>query len=387
MISAASPVSTLPEDAYVSGVEIATGSTTQVAEGIRRWAGISGHAFWRAQAGGWLMLGIVYFLALLPQSQFSAWSLLTFKIFWASTGIGVSTTLAVVYDRGRVSDRRLPAAVAIAVASSLVFGSSWVLGLGSLVSLMTGSTVMLYTANSFPFVALNHFLIILSWSLAYLTLAYWHRSQEEQRKSVAALSAAREAQLAMLRYQLNPHFLFNAMTSVRALITEHPERARATLSRLASFLRYTLGNSSRATVSVAEEVQVVRDYLEIELVRFEERLDIDVSVDVAAAKERIPGFLLHPLIENAIKHGTSGGGALRVRVGAHMDAGTLRIEVANTGTLPAAATTDPGIGVANVRARLARTYPGRHRFEIAQDGEWVRAVVKIDPATGRNGDS
>jgi hypothetical protein len=209
------------DEGYVSGVVVATGSTTKFAAGVRRWAGLSGHAFWRAQAGGWLLFGIVYFLALLPQSQFAAWRLLAFKVFWAATGVGVSTALAVLYDQGRVPDRRLPAAVTIAAASSLMFGSAWVLGLGLLVSVMTGSTVMLYTANSFPFVALNHFLIILSWSLAYLTLSYWHRSQEDQRQSLAAQSAAREAQLAMLRYQLNPHFLFNAMTSVRALITEH----------------------------------------------------------------------------------------------------------------------------------------------------------------------
>jgi two-component system, LytTR family, sensor kinase len=366
----------------VTAATAAAEAVRPIAADVRRWAGLAPRTFWKAQAIGWVMFGLVYFLALLPASPFPPLNLLVFKLFWSGTGIAISTALAVTYDRMGVHARRLPVAVSIAVIVSLVFGSAWVLGIGTLVTAMTGTSNMIYTASSFPFVALNHFLIILSWSLAYLVLSYWQRSQEDQRKSLAALSAAREAQLEMLRYQLNPHFLFNAMTSVRALIIEHPERARTTLSRLSDFLRYTLGNRGGTTVTVTEEIATVRDYLEIELVRFEERLDVGVTVEPAAANERIPGFLLHPLVENAIKYGATSAGPLRVRVDARVEHGALILSVSNTGTYRPDTTEGTGIGVRNVRDRLEATYSGRGIFTIGQDGEWVRAIVTIRPADG-----
>ncbi len=362
---------------YLDGMTAAAALSPPPSSDAARWAGFLPRAFWLAQFGGWLLFGIVYFLALLPGSPFVWWRLLIFKIIWAATGVVVSTALAAIYSRARVTERHLAPAALMAAIGSLFVGAVWVLALGGLVFAMTGSTLMLYTASSFPFVALNHFLIILSWSLSYLALAYAQKSQADKRQSLAALGHAREAQLAMLRYQLNPHFLFNAMTSVRALIAENPEQASKMISRLSDFLRYTLGRSRGTTVSVAEELQVVRDYLEIERMRFEERLDVDVVVHSEASRERIPGFLLHPLIENAIKHGSTNGSALRVRVHASVEAGTLRIEVANTGRYLPDDRSSAKIGVQNVRERLAATYPGRHAFDIGQDADWVRAVINI----------
>ncbi len=370
---------------YLDGMTAAAAAFSNHSSDVGRRAGFTPRAFLLAQVGGWLLFGIVYFLALLPGSAFAWWRLLVFKVFWALTGVAVSSALAVVYHRARMTERHLTHAALMAAAGSLVVGSAWVLALGLLVSVMTGSTLMLYSAKSFPFVALNHFLIILSWSLSYLALSYAQKSQTDKRQSLAALGHAREAQLTMLRYQLNPHFLFNAMTSVRALIAEDPERARTMISRLSDFLRYTLGNSGGTTVSVAEELEVARDYLQIEQMRFEERLDIDVTMQSAASRERIPGFLLHPLIDNAIKHGNANGGALRVRVRATMEDGTLRVEVANTGRYVPDEKPSEKIGVTNVRERLAATYPGRHTFDIGQDGDWVRAIIKIRSTSGHAG--
>jgi LytS/YehU family sensor histidine kinase len=204
----------------------------------------------------------------------------------------------------------------------------------------------------------------------------------------------------MLAYQLNPHFLFNALTSIRAMIDEDRGRARQMVTELAAFLRHALVERALHTTTLAAELEALRGYLAIEQIRFEERLAIETRVDRAAESCAIPAFLIHPLLENAIKHGARdrGEGPLRVRLAATVMGDTLRVEVWNTGSLapdtapngrrPELGFADPapngsagtGIGVRNVRERLARLFPGRHRFELTDERGWVRALVEM-PAT------
>lgn len=333
--------------------------------------------FWRIQLGGWFVCGIVFYLTILPQSHFDPVRLLLFKLVWALTGVVVSTSLAVVYRWLRVVQRPPLVALGASAALSAAAALGWVGAIGGAAGLLTGSTEMLFTAATFPFVAWNHVFILMAWSGGYLSLSLWQRSTAEVRKSLEAMSLAREAQLEMLRYQLNPHFLFNAMSSVRALISADPPRARETLTRLSDFLRYTLTRRSGGTVTVAEEAEIVTDYLAIEHVRYEDRLEATVDIDPRAAEERIPGFLLHSLVENAIKHGVPAGGRLAIGVRADLEGTRLRLEVTNTGTFrPNAEGT--GIGLENVRARLAAMYPGRHTLGITDTDGRVRVVVMID---------
>jgi len=340
--------------------------------------------FWRSQLVGWPVFGVVFFLAVLPTTDGDPGRLLAFKLMWSLTGLLVSTMLAGLYRALRLAQRPPALALGAAAVVASTSGILWVLGLGAVARGM-GHPSMVYTDESLVFVGLNHAFILLAWSGAYLTLSYWRRFELEQRKSLAAMGLAREAQLEMLRYQLNPHFLFNAMTSVRALITENPAHARETLTRLSDFLRYTLTRRVGTTVSVAEEMQIIRDYLAIEKVRFEERLAVDVQLDPCAAEERIPGFLLHSLVENAIKHGALSDGALSVAVLADCSGQALQLVVTNTGRFAPPADLRGHLGLNNVRQRLAATYPGRHTFTVEQRGGLVEAMVAIDlvPGSGR----
>jgi two-component system, LytTR family, sensor kinase len=337
-----------------------------------------GALFWRVQVIGWFVFGAVYYLAVLPLNRYPGLMFFTYKMIWSATGIMISLGLAAFYRRLRVAERGLGAATVIVSICSAVVSMLWVLGLGYGSDLVTGTSNMLFTPTSFPFVALNHFLILLAWSGGYLTFGFWQRSQAEARERLAAQGLAREAQLEMLRYQLNPHFLFNAMTSVRALVGEDPERARETIGRLSDFLRYTLTRRTQSLASVADEIQIVRDYLAIEAVRFEEKLATEVEVDPCAAAEHVPVFIVHTLVENAIKHGTPLNGRLGIRVRAACKDDRLQLEVSNTGTLSDAEAHDDRIGLGNVQQRLQAMYPDRHRFELAQEGDWVRAVITID---------
>lgn len=364
--------------------EVTSGEERDVAGAGPLTASGRRHPFLRAQLMGWPVLGLVYYLAVAPFEGLLSWPLFGFKMVWSITGMIVSTGLAFLYRAARLPDRTLPVVVVTATLASTTAALAWVLALGGMALLMNGRTDMMFTASSFPFVASNHVFILLAWSGAYLTLVFWHRSQEQARKALAAAALARDAQLRMLRYQLEPHFLFNALASVRALIAENPARARETITRLSEFLRYTLGRDNPGGSTVTDEIDVIRAYLEIEKVRFEERLGVDIEMDPAAANLRVPGFLLHPLVENAIKHGAVERGRLQIHIRASLDAGRLTLEVTNGGVLGDSTTprtdrmAEGGIGVRNVRERLAAAFPDRHTFTLSEDAGRVRARITIE---------
>ena len=169
------------------------------------------------------------------------------------------------------------------------------------------------------------------WLLFYVALTAGRRYRE---KEVRLQLALREAELRALEAQINPHFLFNCLNSIRALVVENPPLAQDMITRFATILRYNLHHDLNHTVPLEAEVEVVSDYLALEAVRLEDRLRVRFAVDPAAGKIRIPPMLLQTLVENAVKHGIAplpNGGDLSVR--AAIDADSLRLEVENTGSL------------------------------------------------------
>jgi len=244
--------------------------------------------------------------------------------------------------------------------------------------------VMLYTPASFPFVAANHVFILWAWSGAFLTIAYWQRLRQERENSLRAAELAREAQLEMLRYQINPHFLFNAMGSLRALVAIDTGRATTAITQLAEFLRYSLNAQERRNVEVEEELCVLLTYLAIEKIRFEERLQVHVDVSEDARRRTIPSLLLHPLVENAVHHGVPSEGELEIWIAAGIEGEALWLEVRNTGQLAPESSAER-IGLRNVRERLAVCYPARHKFELSNGAGIVRAFIRIDEGASNRG--
>jgi hypothetical protein len=227
---------------------------------------------------------------------------------------------------------------------------------------------------------------LLLWSLLYLGLVYW-RDQRAQRERVSRAEAlAQQAQLRMLRYQLNPHFLFNALNSIGALAGEAPDRVQRMVGELCGFLRYSLLDSDRLEVLLRDEFRAVAHYLEVEKVRFEDDLDVSIELEPDAARWPLPAFLVLPLVENAIKHGRrTSAMPLRIEIAARIERGSsLCIEVKNTGTWIAASQSTEAVGtdtgLHNVRERLRARYDGRHAFDVHQDGGWVHARIRIDHA-------
>lgn len=216
-------------------------------------------------------------------------------------------------------------------------------------------------------------IIYVSWSAAYV----WLKSEFAARE---ARSAAQRSELQMLRLQLNPHFMFNSLNNIASQIPERPETALEMTHDLSDFLRYSLDREGTLIATMAQEVEVMTAYLKIEKLRFEERLDYKVDVEADTLRMKVPSFLLQPLVENAVKHGLNGTEPpWTLTVGASRDGDRLCLRICNSGELDEAWESKPGlgIGVDNLRRRLALHYPGRHQFELRQEGGLVCALLTL----------
>ncbi|MEO5617838.1 MAG: histidine kinase [Candidatus Eisenbacteria bacterium] len=215
----------------------------------------------------------------------------------------------------------------------------------------------------------------------YLFLAF-QASHAAERLVLEAQVTARESELRALRAQLNPHFLFNSLNSINALVGADPEGARRMCEGLADFLRRTLNLGTRDEVTLAEELALVDRYLAIEQVRFGDRLQVDRAIDPAAAGCRVPPLLLQPLVENAVKHGVSGriqGGTVRIE--ARLDAGRLLIAIENPVDEDAVSRKGEGMGLDNVRRRLGVLGGRDAHLDARRIGDRYRAQLTLTATT------
>lgn len=222
-----------------------------------------------------------------------------------------------------------------------------------------------YMAYFNGLLAYSYFLV-LGWSGLYFGMKFYRLLLEEQKRSIKAESMAHEAQLRMLRYQLNPHFLFNTLNAISTLILEKNTRvANEMVSKLSNFLRYSLDKDPMQKVDMNHEISTMKLYLEIEQVRFEERLSVEINVTEEASKALVPSLILQPLVENSIKYAIAAkidGGTITIN--AKKYAGDLWLEVIDDGPgldlKPGEAPNFSGVGIENTRERLAELYGNTH---------------------------
>jgi two-component system, LytTR family, sensor kinase len=180
-----------------------------------------------------------------------------------------------------------------------------------------------------------------------------------------------QSQLEALKMQLHPHFLFNTLHSISALLNKDVDAARTMITRLGDFLRLTLENSGTQEVPLQQEIEFLNGYLEIERVRFQDRLTTDVRIDPSVLDVRVPNLILQPIVENAMRHAiATNSNAGRIEIVASPRNGMLRIVVKDNGPGLSATSSSQmkhGVGLANTRARLERLYGSRHLFELANE--------------------
>jgi sensor histidine kinase YesM len=216
----------------------------------------------------------------------------------------------------------------------------------------------------------------------YATLQHKHSIEEQnrvlRREQMESALLARDAELRMLRFQMNPHFLFNALNSLIAEIGECPKHAVNMAQKLSEYLRYTL--TTRETIRVADELEAVQRYLELENFRYEDKLVVRMDVDEQIADIRIPMFTLQPLVENALKYGMQTSPMpLQVDLKVRREGNVLRIAVSNTGHWVQGQTESTGIGLQNIQERLKRNACGEGslRWEQKKDRVEVCLIIPI----------
>ncbi len=212
------------------------------------------------------------------------------------------------------------------------------------------------------------------WLLAYHLYHYYKRELHTAKENAQLSIVAKQAQLDNLTAQLNPHFLFNSLNSIKSLIIENPNTARRAIDLLSDLLRSSLYEKEEQLISIKEELLLVNDYIELEKMRFEERLEVEISVDSSCEAEKIPPLSIQLLVENAIKHGIDkrkeGG---KVNVSINRKGTMMQIFVVNPGKLEKEKST--GLGLDNLQKRMQIQYKGQAKFSMI---EKTNAMVEVE---------
>jgi len=271
--------------------------------------------------------------------------------------------------------------VIIMIILSILFGIVWIIEHQIIAYLLWGQKFYLSVdhkllraiwLNTYPFIA---------WSSIYYGFYLTNELIVQKQKVEKAATLAQSAQSEMLRYQLNPHFLFNTLSSLRALIKRKDnDIAEDVVTKISEFLKYSLLEGENSKVPLAKEIKTINHYFDIEKIRFKDQLNIVYTIDYESEKFYIPVFLIHPLVENAVKHGMkTSSSPLNISIIAEVVNGNLRIEIINSGQWIERIKKDDmtRTGLQNTRKRLELAYPNNHTFVIIkrEDSVCIRIII------------
>jgi sensor histidine kinase YesM len=248
----------------------------------------------------------------------------------------------------------------------------------------SSSAIANFDGVRFGFIMLDFTFTFFFWSVIYYMFHFFENYKMAEIENLKWQASIKEIELNKLKSQLNPHFMFNAMNSIRALIVENPERAKEAITHLSNLLRNTLQMGKQKFIPLSQEIDAVKDYISIQSIRFEERLKVEWKISPGADSFEVPPLMVQTLVENGIKHGIAKlpqGGNLSI-AGAVTEKG-LQIIIRNSGHYDATEIPESGFGMKNTLERLELLYSGRASFSIAnEDKETVIANLFIPTNNG-----
>ena len=262
--------------------------------------------------------------------------------------------------------------------SALLQGLFLFLLVGAVSDLFLPEAAPMLRIGSLEFVPLsvNFASLFFVWNLIYFSIHLVENYRKSQINNLELEAAKTEAELNSFKSQLNPHFLFNSLNSIRALVDEDPEKAKSAITTLSGIMRNFLSSGRMSLISLKEEMDLVEKYLTMEKIRFEERLDLNIDIESAVMDTQVPPLMIQTLVENGIKHGISklkAGGSLSISgkaVGS-----TCQIIIRNSGQLKS--NQNGGIGLANTHKRLDLIFEGDASFALQQQNDDVVATLII----------
>lgn len=377
------------------------GSGNNILRAYVRVLGDDNALFWSLQLFGWTGISLLTYLSLsVPYDQYEL-AYLAHNISQSVVGLVLSIPLRPIF-RTVWNWAFLPRMVVVLGAAILV-ALAWAALRLTLFMLMTGERGLWPDFGGWLFPSM---FVFFTWAALYHGIKYYQMLQREreallrieslQRQEAFKLAQveadARNAQLALLRYQLNPHFLFNTLNSVNALVSKGDAgKATKMINKLSEFFRHSLRAEPETEVTVAEEVATTELYLDIEKTRFADRLTVEIRIAESAKSRLVPSMILQPLVENALKHAigvSENGGQIRI-LASEADSGALQVRVEDSGPEGSDLQADqrpPGasVGLDNTRARLHAFYGdgGRLKIEKADIGGYSVLVEVIPTDAG-----
>jgi sensor histidine kinase YesM len=339
--------------------------------------------FWLLQSCSWLALWLAYIALHSVKEPISLKNALGLFITYF-TGFLITIPMRFFNRRLGYQSRTIQFMATNLLVSSLVLSFIW-FWLDILCSIpLHGMLILTVNLQLLKFIWswLSYLVVIIIWSSLYFVIKFYREWNEQKIRTEQANRMAQSAQLQMLRYQLNPHFLFNSLNSIRALIDEDKEHARQMITELSEFLRYSLISKNFKDVPLSDELDAIRHYFAIEKIRYEDKLDVAFEIEPLAEEYPVLSFLIHPIVENAIKYGMKTSPMpLKIRIKAKVVDDTLFVDVCNTGTWVEPQThegdeSSTGTGLENIRQRLENAFPGKHNLSVEHPEGYVH--VKLD---------
>lgn len=341
--------------------------------------------FWILNAAGWIVLLILTLILFYSERLNDYIAVIGVSITYA-VGFVVTIGLRYLYRRIDYKKRSIAFTAVFIFIISVVVTHIWywldifvsIFGLYGYDKRMWLLPPTLQKAES---TVLSFLPIIVAWSLFYFSYKLWLDWMDQKARAERADLLAHKAQLQMLRYQLNPHFLFNALNSVRALIEFNKDAAKDVITELSEFLRYSLVSRNLNKVPLKDEIEAIKHYFTIQKIRYEERLEVNFDIKPDADEFPVLSFLIHPIIENAVKYGMETSPMpLKIGISAKVNGNKLIIDISNTGRWVEKAgsgNSGTGTGLENVKQRLENGFPGQYSFEIIKETDSVRVRIEI----------
>lgn len=319
--------------------------------------------YWTCQFVGWTLYAAInlFFFRLSYNTNFK--DILLFLI-WLPLGITITHAYRFIVLKYNVLKVNLFFQIPIIIVSSLIMSILFFIINIGIVNLFshTSEQIDLLAATS---KILSLVLIFIIWSVIYFGFHFFDNYKRTEIQNLRLEANTKEVELNKLKSQLNPHFMFNSMNSIRALVDEDPKKAKVAITQLSNILRNTLMMHKNKYISLEEELALVKDYLELEHIRFEERLNFNFAIDPNTLSLNVPPMMIQTLVENGIKHGIS-----KYPEGGHIIISSIKtdngfeIEIINTGQLQTNSKSDSGFGLENTTHRLELLFGKKASFII-----------------------
>ena len=336
--------------------------------------------FWFLQIFGWIIFFFQYIFVFSPIKDFTFQNFLN-RVINLSVGFIISVLLRYRLRKINFLEYSFISLSIIIFVSSFICSALWSVGSIVIVESLINNKITLGNITFWEIVVgiIRNNAVFIGWSGLYFGIKFWMEWVSQKEKTDNALLLVRNSQLEMLKYQLNPHFLFNTLSSLRALTSDENKKAKEIITKISEFLRYTLIEFHNNEVALSKEIEVIKNYLDIEKVRFEDELIVEFNIEPTAESCNIPIFLIHPLVENAIKHGMHPSPIpLKIIITAKMLDDFLNISVFNTGRwIETDKNNHDGRGLENIKRRLEIYSPNQHNFQIIKNDESVQVKMSL----------